>query len=45
MGKGKLKQNGVHLMKHEYDTVSVLLENGYDITLIPPSMIKGVKMK
>lgn len=40
MEKGKLKQNGVHLEEHEYNTVKYLLESGYDVELIPPSKIK-----
>lgn len=42
MEKGLLKQNGVHLLDHEYETVKLLLENGYSITLIPPMQIKGM---
>lgn len=41
MGKGTLKQNGVHLQEHEYATVRLLLDNGFDVELIPPSQIKG----
>ncbi|MBR0093466.1 MAG: hypothetical protein IJP92_17405 [Lachnospiraceae bacterium] len=41
MGKGTLKQNGVHLKEHEYKTVKVFLEQGYDVELIPASQIKG----
>lgn len=41
MSKGKLKQNGVHLMDHEYKTVKYFLERGIDIELIPRSNIKG----
>ena len=44
MAKGILKQNGVHLEEHEYATVKFLLDKGYDIELIPPSRIKGLKM-
>lgn len=40
MFKGRLIQNGVHLQEHEYATVKLLLNNGYDIELIPPSQIK-----
>ena len=43
MEKGKLKNNNVHLHEHEYATVKVLLENGYDIELIPPIRIEGVR--
>ena len=39
---GTLKQNGVHLQEHEFFTIKVLPENGYNIELIPPSTIKGV---
>ncbi|MCR5269042.1 MAG: hypothetical protein K6E16_11060 [Lachnospiraceae bacterium] len=42
MGKGNLKQNGVHLQDHEYATVKLLLENGFDIELIPPVKIQGM---
>ena len=41
---GLLKQNGVHLKEHEYETVKVLLENGYDVELIPPSRIPHLRM-
>ena len=44
MKKGNLTQNGVHLKEHEYATVRLLLEAGYDVELIPPSKIKGLKM-
>lgn len=44
MKKGILIQNKVHLKEHEYKTVKLLLENGYDIELIPPSAIKGLRM-
>ena len=40
MAKGKLTQNGVHLQDHEYKTVKLFLEAGYDIDLIPKSQIK-----
>ena len=39
-----LKQNGVHLREHEYQTVKTLMNEGYDIELIPPSQIKGLPM-
>ena len=42
MEKGKLTQNGVHLEDHEYATVKLFLESGYDIELIPPVKIKNV---
>ena len=42
--QGALKQNGVHLREHEYQTVKILLNEGYDIELIPPSQIKGLPM-
>jgi len=42
MEKGKLKQNGVHLAEHEYATVRLFLEAGYDVTLIPPIQSKGM---
>lgn len=44
MAKGKLTQNKVHLKAHEYMTVKLLLENGFDVELIPPSEIKGLRM-
>ena len=44
MKKGNLTQNGVHLKEHEYQTVKLLLENGYDVELVPTSAIKGLKM-
>ena len=31
--KGQLKQNGVHLKDHEYNTVKLFLNMGYDIEL------------
>ena len=40
MKRGKLTQNGVHLQDHEYATVKLFLEMGYDIELIPTSRIK-----
>ena len=40
MQKGNLKQNGVHLQDHEFATVKLFLEQGYDIELIPRSQIK-----
>ena len=44
MAKGRLKDNGVHLQPHEYQTVKLLLEIGYDIELIQESTIKGMRM-
>lgn len=41
MEKGTLKNNKVHLQDHEYNTICFLLEQGYNIELIPPSDIKG----
>ena len=41
--KGNLKQNGIYLTEHEWNTVKLLLNCGYDIELIPPVHIKGVK--
>ena len=41
---GQFKQNGVHLEEHEYNTVKLLLNCGYDIELIPASTVKGFKM-
>ena len=43
MAKGQLTQNGVHLQDHEYSTVKMLLEKGYNVELIPPSQIKGMR--
>ena len=31
-----------YMLNHEYETVKLLLENGYSITLIPPMQIKGM---
>lgn len=42
--KGTLTQNNVHLNAHEYQTVKLLLNNGFDVELIPPSKIKGLRM-
>ena len=42
--KGNLTTNHVHLEKHEFATVYLLLNLGYDIELIPPSKINGLKM-
>ena len=42
--KGQLKQNGVHMEDHEYKTVKLFINLGYDIELIPPSRIKGLQM-
>lgn len=42
MQEGHLEQNKVHLEKNEYKTVKFLLDQGYDISLIPPSQIKGM---
>ena len=41
MKKGTLKQNGVHLMDHEWNTVKYFLEIGKDIELLPRSEIKN----
>ncbi len=41
---GILKLNGVHLLEHEYSTISALLEDGHHIELIPPSNIKGIHL-
>ena len=43
MGKGTLKTNGVHLEKHEYETVKLLLMNGHNVELIPTSQVKGMR--
>lgn len=44
MEKGKLKQNGVHLEPHEYNTVKFFLAKGKDIELIPQSQTKGLHL-
>ena len=44
MEKGILKTNGVHLEEHEYATVKLFIENGYNVELVPPSTIKGLRM-
>ncbi len=44
MNKGNLIQNGVHMQDHEFQTVKLLLAQGYNIELIPPSQIKGLRM-
>ena len=41
---GTLKTNGVHLQSHEYHSVKLLLEAGFDIELIPTANIKGLQM-
>ncbi len=38
---GILIQNGVHLKEHEYETVKVFLQKGYDVELIPPLQTKN----
>lgn len=43
MKQGKITTNGVVLETHENVTVVFLTQQGYDIELIPPSNIKGVK--
>ena len=40
MEKGRLTQNGVHLQEHEYATIKLFLDKGFDIELIPRSQIK-----
>ena len=42
MKRGKIIPNGVILEKHEYKTVLVFTEMGYDVELIPKSNIKNV---
>ena len=44
MRKGTLKQNGVHLKEHEYKTVKVFLEQGYDVELIPAKRLRRLKI-
>lgn len=41
--EGKLTQNGVHLEDHEYKTVKLLLERGFNVELIPPLRIEAVR--
>ncbi len=43
MGQGIIKSNRVHLDNHEYATVRFLASLGYDIELIPPSRINGLR--
>ena len=43
MERGILKTNGVHLEEHEYATVKLLLELGYNVELIPTSQVKGMR--
>ena len=43
METGTLKTNGVHLEEHEYATVKLLLNQGYNIELIPTSQVKGMR--
>ena len=31
MEKGRLTQNGVHLQEHEYATIKLFLDKGFDI--------------
>lgn len=42
MARGKLTQNGVHIYDHEYKTVKLFLEQGYNVTLIPQIQVKGI---
>ena len=44
MKTGILKTNGVHLQPHEFHTVRLLLDNGYDVELVPTAHIKGLQM-
>ena len=44
MGKsGKITPNGVILQDHEYSTILLLTEFGYDIELLPASTIEGTR--
>lgn len=45
MSFGKLTSNGVHLQQHEFKTVQVLLQNGYDVELLhgPAVSVKGLR--
>ena len=40
--KGKFIQNGVHLQEHEWNTIELLLNFGYNIELVKPSDIKDM---
>lgn len=40
--KGKFIQNGVHLAEHEWNTIELLLNLGYNIELVKPSDIKDM---
>lgn len=42
MKKGKIIPNGVILEKHEYKTILLFTEMGFDVELIPKSNIRGV---
>ena len=42
MEMGILKTNGVHLEEHEYATIKLLLNKGYNVDLIPASQVKGI---
>ena len=44
MGKGKLIQNGVHLQDHEYKTVKLFLEMGYERMFKKSKRIKRMKI-
>ena len=43
MKQGKIITNNVHLEDHEFNTVRLLSEQGFDIELIPQSQIKGLR--
>ncbi len=43
MENKSFKNNGVHLQEHEFKTVKILLSQGHNIELIPPSRIKGMR--
>ncbi len=43
MKPGKIIPNGVPLEKHEYNTILLLTNIGYDIELVPKSNIPGTK--
>ena len=42
MSRGKLFKNGVIMQDNEPFTISYLLDLGYDVRLIPRSLVKGV---
>ena len=41
---GVLTTHNVHLQSHEFHSVRILLNNGFDVELIPPPQIKGLHL-